>query len=148
MNDLKELLKAKRVKPTHQRLVILNYLRNTKSHPSADTIYNKIIKDNPTMSRTTVYNTVNMLVKKDLVMPIYISANEVRFDGNTMPHHHFLCKKCANILDIDVQCTHFKAGEIYGNKIMEWHGYFVGICRDCMPGKNAGKTIERKKCCG
>ena len=131
MEDLKDLLQSKKIKPTFQRLAILKYLHDHKTHPSVERIYSFLIKQIPTMSRTTIYNTLNMFVQKGLVNLILLSPTEIRYDGDTTFHHHFLCDSCKSIIDIHADCEYGKIGEIQGHKINEVHGYFKGLCHNC-----------------
>lgn len=129
--SIKELLVKKGIKPTYQRISILNYLQSSKEHPTADMVYRKIVKEIPVLSKTTVYNTLNKMAKEGVVNRITIKPEEARFDINEVDHHHFLCKKCKKIMDIDIRCPNFAKGSVNGNIIHELHGYFVGICRNC-----------------
>lgn len=138
MEMFKILLMSKGIKPTYQRLKILEYMcNNTKNHPTVEMIYEKLSKDIPIMSLTTIYNTMNALLEKGLVSAVTITGTEARFDVNTSSHHHFLCKECGKIMDINVECP-FAMGEkaICGHRIEEVHGYFKGICADCLARKN------------
>lgn len=135
MQALKEILLSKGIKPTYQRLKILKYLQKSCAHPTVDRIYQDIVKDMPTMSKTTVYNTLNALAEKNIVTPISITGTEVRFDFSGSRHHHFLCEKCHKIIDMKVMCPNLEKGEINGNIIKELHGYFKGICAKCASKK-------------
>lgn len=136
MQALKEILSSNGIKPTCQRLKILEYLQGSRAHPTVDKIYHDVVKDMPTISKTTVYNTLNALAEKNIVTPISITGTEVRFDfserGN---HHHFLCEKCHKIMDMQVICPNLEKREINGNIIKELHGYFKGICAGCAKKK-------------
>jgi len=101
-------------------------------HPSAETIFKALKKKNPTLSRASVYNTLNVFNEKGLTTPLYINGSEAHFDRNANPHQHFFCKKCKKIIDLDIECTYFKEGDVKGHKITELHGYFAGICKDCL----------------
>ena len=134
MKRFKIILKEKGIKPTYQRLKILEYMsKNMNIHPTVEMIYEELIKDIPTLSLTTVYNTLNTLLEKGLVYGVTITGTEIRYDLNTGPHHHFLCRKCGQIIDIDVKCP-FAEGRkktAGGHRIEEVHGYFKGICKNC-----------------
>jgi len=132
MERVKKLLESKGIRPTHQRLKILKYLEDNKQHPTVDIIYGVMKKDIPTISKTTVYNTLNSLIENGVVLPIIITGKETRFDSIVTPHHHFYCEKCGKILDLKVECEHFKKGNIQGHKIKEMHGYYKGICKNCL----------------
>jgi len=132
MQGLKEILSAKGIKPTYQRLKILKYLKAQHSHPMADKIYSELVKEMPTMSRTTVYNTLKAFADKNIITPISITGTEVRYDFcEGRHHHHFLCEKCHKIMDLQVICPNLEKSEINGNIIKELHGYFKGICAQC-----------------
>jgi len=143
MEKIKTLLKEKGIKPTYQRLKILEYLSNNlNNHPTVEMVYEKLLYDIPTLSLTTVYNTLNNFLEKRLVFGVTITGTEIRYDFNTDCHHHFLCKKCGQIIDIDIKCAYAegKKGIISGHRIDEIHGYFKGICKDC--SENEGKKTR------
>jgi Fe2+ or Zn2+ uptake regulation protein len=129
-----KLLRNHKIKVTPQRLEILRYLDKNKIHPNADEIYNDLKKKNPALSRTTVYNTLDKLRENNLLQVLTISENELRFDSIINPHHHFLCKKCGEITDIKVKCPYLEDILKGGHRIDEVHGYFKGVCEDCLKG--------------
>lgn len=131
----KNRLKSKKIKPTYIRLRILDYLETNKVHPTAEAIYKVLIREIPTISRTSVYNTLNVFYEKGLITPLFITGLEARFDSNISPHHHFLCEKCGQIINLDIECDYFKKGSVKGHRITELHGYFKGICNDCLKKK-------------
>jgi len=138
---LKNMLKDKGIKPTFQRLKILEYMsKNLNNHPTVEMVYEELLKDIPTLSLTTVYNTLNNFLEKGLVFGVTITGTEVRYDFNTDYHHHFLCKECSKIIDIDLKCAYAegKNGVVSGHRIDEVHGYFKGVCKDC------SKNLEKK----
>jgi Fe2+ or Zn2+ uptake regulation protein len=103
-------------------------------------IYEALSRKIPTMSMTTVYNTLSAFLEKDLVAEVTITGTEVRYDFVTTPHHHFLCKKCGKIIDIDIKCPIGDKKKIYGHRIEEFHRYIKGICKDCLKSeKNKSK---------
>jgi len=135
LKQLKTTLENKGIKPTYQRLKILKYIEANKTHPTVDMIYENIVKEIPTISKTTVYNTLDTFLQKGLVTSVIITGTEVRFDRTTVPHHHFLCEKCGKIVDLNIECQYFKKGYVSGHKIKELHGYFKGICKNCLKKK-------------
>ncbi|MGB3477701.1 MAG: Fur family transcriptional regulator [bacterium] len=141
MGKLKNILKEKDLKPTYQRLKVLEYLdKHMNGHPTVEMIYEALAKNIPTMSMTTVYNTLNAFLEKRLVSAVTITGTEIRYDFNTSPHHHFLCKKCGRIIDIDIKCPVVDKKKIYGHRIEEFHRYIKGVCKDCLKNeKNKSK---------
>ncbi len=145
MKSLNKLLQEKGIKPTYQRLKILEYIqKHMKTHPTAEMIYEALRKDIPTISITTVYNTLKLLSEKGLVDAVFITGTEIRFDFNTEPHHHFLCKKCGRILDISIRCPFAEGKEIDKHQVQEVHGYFKGICQSCNRRLSINSTLGIK----
>jgi len=126
------LLKEKSIKITPQRLEILRYLDKNRNHPTAYQIYTDLKKNNPSLSKTTVYNSLEILNKCKIIHTISITGLESRYDIKNIIHHHFMCKKCGRIIDIDIACPNIRKTLEQGHKIEEVHGYFKGRCRECL----------------
>ncbi|MFA5479505.1 MAG: Fur family transcriptional regulator [Candidatus Muiribacteriota bacterium] len=136
MEKSANMLRKFDVKPSFQRIKIFDYLLNNRIHPTADTIYRDLVKEIPTLSLTTVYNTLKLFEKNNLLISIKISENEQRFDVDTSNHAHFYCKTCKEVYDIPTEsaiCT--KTVEQYGGKIDEIHIYIKGKCNKCQEGE-------------
>ena len=129
-------LKEKNLKVTPQRLEILKYLDKNRTHPTVDEIYKKLKKNNPSLSKTTVYNSVEVLNENELIQSVTITGNEARYDFKQEMHHHFLCKKCGEIIDIDVSCPNLGSMLECGHQVEEVHGYFKGTCSKCLKKEN------------
>jgi len=125
-------LKENQIKITPQRLEILKYLDVHRTHPTADEIYQELKENNPALSKTTVYNSVDILRNHGLIQALTISGSEHRYDYKHEMHHHFLCKKCGEIFDIDVKCPNLGKMLDCGHQVDEVHGYFKGICKKCL----------------
>ena len=133
MQNSKEILTKYGLKPTYQRLAIYDFLDKNRIHPTVDQIYGQLHEKIPTISKTTIYNTLGMFMEKNLVIELTISGTEMHYDINVMPHHHFYCINCGTVFDIDLVCPHGndQRSEIEGHRIDEIHGYFKGVCKDC-----------------
>ncbi len=136
----KKVLLTQGLKPTYQRLEILAYLEKYKIHPTAEMIYHALIRDIPTISKTTIYNTLNALIRKGIIHEITITGTETRYDYHGIPHHHFLCNQCGKIIDIDVECPYLAKKELGGHRIEELQGYFKGICKECLRSGHKAKV--------
>ena len=88
------------VQPTPQRIAVVNFILKTDKHPSADQVLENIKKECPTVSRATVYNTLNLLVKKGLLKTQVLKEGIVVFDPNLQRHHHFIDVESGKIYDI------------------------------------------------
>lgn len=136
MKDSTEKLKTElgrhNIKLSYQRLKILEYLTENHTHPSVDMIFNDLKSTIPTLSRTTIYNTVNSLVDAGLVRPVYTSANELHYDIVTEPHAHFECEKCHRLIDLEYDFDSLPVPEaIRGYQIRSKSVLFSGVCPDC-----------------
>jgi Fur family peroxide stress response transcriptional regulator len=133
LEELVEKLREKGVKITPQRLAVLKFLENGQKHYTAEEIYQAICKEYPAISLATIYNTLDMLVEINEVTKLKISDdNVVNYEyNNSEPHHHFYCKNCKKIVDIDIQCQIAQMKEYHGFMIDEVHGYFKGLCPEC-----------------
>ncbi len=145
IDELKRLLESKGIRPSYQRLKILHYLATTKEHPSVLMVHEAIKKEIPTLSRTTIYNTLAAFAEKGLVLPLPLSSEEMRYDGTTTNHHHFVCKECGRIYDIEVNCPYGSAKAIQGHQIQEIHGHFRGVCSDCRTQGRSRPIIREEK---
>ncbi|MGF3554226.1 MAG: Fur family transcriptional regulator [Thermoplasmatota archaeon] len=131
-------LKNNNLKITHQRLEILQFLDTHSTHPTADEIYTELKKKNPALSKTTIYNVLETLQKNNLVQNLTISSQEQRYEIKNKMHHHFLCKTCKKIIDIEISCPNLKKILSQGHLVDEVHGYFKGYCKECL--KNSKKV--------
>lgn len=132
MESLHKKLKDNGIRPSYHRLRILEYLEKNRNHPTVEMIYDSLAKELPTISKTTIYNTLNLFLEKEIISPLTISGYDVRYDAEVVPHSHFLCKKCGKIIDIEeIKCPHIKK-KIDGNQVEEVHLYFKGLCKKCL----------------
>jgi Fur family peroxide stress response transcriptional regulator len=142
MQTLIKKLNSRNIKPSHQRIKILEILEGNCDHPNVSMIFDLLCKEMPTISKTTVYNTLNTFAEKGLVNSLTITPEELRYDCITIPHHHLLCKRCGRIIDVEAQYNFAVKHEIDGHKIEEFQGYFKGVCRFCLVRDKADKTQQ------
>ena len=79
--NLKQELKKKNISLSYQRLKVLEYLTQNRCHPTVEQIFTELQKDIPTLSKTTVYNTLRILAEAGLVKVITIDERESRYDS-------------------------------------------------------------------
>ena len=100
MNNAISILRQCDIQPTPQRIAVVEYVLRTKTHPSADEVLSSARKKCPTVSRATVYNTLNLLVEKGLLGIQTIKEGAVVFDPNVEKHHHFVDNDTGDIYDM------------------------------------------------
>lgn len=91
---------------TRQRTVILEILRESRDHPSAETIYHVARKALPNISLGTVYRNLNFLQVQGLAREIRPAGeSSSRFEGNCLPHAHFYCTECRTMIDLPIPAS-------------------------------------------
>ena len=88
MKDISGYLRENNIKPSFQRIKIFDYLVTKKNHPTVEMIHKELVKEIPTLSKTTVYNTLNAFIEKKVVHIIVIEENETRYDAILGDHGH------------------------------------------------------------
>jgi len=128
ITNISEYLKSKGVKPTYQRIKILEYLVKNKNNPSVDTIYTYLKNEIPSLSRTSVYNTLALFKKKKINTSIKF---ENSFKTNLSHNSHFKCEKCNTVIDFNITQSKINLKELQGYEIKQTHIYFHGVCKNC-----------------
>lgn len=129
-------LKTKNIRLSHQRLKVLEYLAGNLIHPTADQIYTGLHEEIPTLSKTTVYSTLNSLKDAGLVREINIEDHEIRYDIRLENHGHFKCESCGAIHDFSVDMDSLPVGGLNHFDISDRNIYFKGTCPQCRTGKH------------
>ena len=126
------------VKPSVQRLAIMDYLLTHRTHPSIEEIYLALCDDIPTLSKTTVYNTLKLFVEHGAAQMLTIDEHNVCFDGDLSLHAHFLCKSCNKIFDLPAPKEDELITKIQneGVQVEATHYYYRGICPSCKEQAN------------
>ena len=100
MDDVAARLKERGVQPSAQRVAVARYALATHDHPSADEVWERVQRTLPTISRATVYNTLNLFADKGLISRHVIAEGRVVYDSVVEPHHHFIDEATGRIHDV------------------------------------------------
>ncbi len=140
-NGVYYMAKKQIVRMTHQREIILEELRQLKSHPTADELYSIIKKRLPRISLATVYRNLDILADNGHIQRIELGGRQRRFDGNPMPHYHIRCNVCGKIADVEIYDSDIKEKievdidlskvDACGFRILGYKFEFEGLCPDC-----------------
>ena len=129
------------IRPSVQRVAIYAYLCEHHTHPTVEAVYEDLSPKYPTLSRTTIYNTLKLFEEKRLVQSIQIEDDKLRYDCDTSDHVHFKCSRCGKVYDM------FNGGKILLPKISDSnflpHGFtphkmqtnIWGVCPECSTRK-------------
>jgi Fur family transcriptional regulator, peroxide stress response regulator len=128
---IKNLLLEHGVQPSNYRIRILECLSQPNTHPTADEIFHHLVEDFPTLSKMTVYNTLDVLLDSSLVRKITMGNNEARYDGTNREHGHFKCQVCHQIFNFDLDLSNVPINGLSDFKIDHKDVYFFGTCKAC-----------------
>ena len=131
MERFKKILLDHDIRPSHHRIKVLEYLVKNRVHPTADDIYSGMLKEMPTISKATVYNTLKVLQEVNLVRSFHVTGDEARYDYAVNGHPHFYCIRCGDLIDLDIECPYMYSDQIEGHLISEVRLFFRGVCKDC-----------------
>lgn len=126
------------------REAILECLKTTKSHPSAEWVYERLKPEYPNLSLGTVYRNLAQLKEAGILRTLGTIAGQERFDADLSCHHHIICSRCGAVLDLEQDSR-------MERMLREFSGAtdadireirFVGLCPDC---KRIIKILSEQK---
>jgi len=121
------------VRPSVQRVAIMDYLLRNRNHSTAEEIYCALSSTMPTLSKMTVYNALNLFVAGGAITAVDIDAGTRRFDGEAAMHAHFMCKRCKTIMDVEIKQREMVTGNIpEGVQADEVQLLYKGVCNKCL----------------
>ncbi len=126
------------LKATHQRMEVFRELARAEDHPDAETVYQKVRRRVPAISRDTVYRTLATLEEQGLVHKAEILASRGRYDANMDRHHHFVCTKCGLVRDIyseTLDALPIPRSVASLGRVESTHVQLRGICANCAKKK-------------
>jgi Fur family peroxide stress response transcriptional regulator len=142
-SDLAEKIRACGLTPTAQRIAILKDLMSRKDHPSADAVYRTLKDEHPTLSFNTIYMNLMSFAEKGVILKINVLHESARFDGDSSPHHHFVCVRCKKIVDLhNIRMPKITIPKELGAATIFHHQLRLnGICEKC---EGKGTVSDRK----
>lgn len=131
--DIIERLTTHGIKPSLQRMAIMEYLMTHRTHPTVEDVYNGLCRSIPTLSKTTVYNTLRMFAEQGAATMITIDDHRVCYDGEMAPHAHFFCRQCGKVYDLysEKAPVVVESFEAEGHQVLEAQLYYKGVCAKC-----------------
>jgi Fe2+ or Zn2+ uptake regulation protein len=126
-------LSGRGVRTTRARRVILDTVRGTDAHPTAEWVFRKVRRRLPRVSLGTVYRNLRLLVRAGLLIE-RAGAAGLRFDANTAEHHHFTCVACGRVYDLAEPIDgglHRRVASRTGFEVFRHRIEFYGRCAGC-----------------
>lgn len=116
-----------------QRMAIMEYLMSHATHPTVDVIYNQLLPKMPTLSRTTIYNTLELFREKGAIRVLNLDNKTAHYDGDTSVHAHLLCRRCGNIYDIEIpSLLYAELNNLPDHLVEQTEISYRGVCSDCL----------------
>lgn len=135
--QIKIYLEKSGIRPLQKRVKIMQYLVSKRNHPTVDMIYSDLIHEMKGLSKTTVYNVLNLFVQEGVALALNVENNEVRYDADTSVHGHFKCKICGSIIDFRLKKEDLPSPSLDGFRLDEHHYYIKGVCAFCIEKMDA-----------
>lgn len=124
------------IQPSPQRLAVAELVLATDAHPTAEEVWAAVKARAPLVSRATVYNTLNLLVRKGLLRQVQLAEGRVGFDPNLEPHHHFIDEVTGVVHDVPWDALEVRRVEaLRGLEVRE---YQVVLRGRADPGRRTG----------
>mgnify|MGYP002370891314 CR=1 FL=1 len=120
MKNTVEILEEHGIRASVQRIRIADEVLYTEDHPSADIVWQRAKKLMPVLSRATVYNTLNLFVKKGLLRELILAEGKIVFDPKMERHHHFINEKTGRIMDIPWEAVEVRPKQLKGLRVSEY----------------------------
>ena len=122
-------------KQFRKRNAILECLRSTDTHPSAEMVYGMLQQEHPDISMATVYRNLSRFKSQGVITSVATVRGVERFDANTEPHVHFICSNCDAVIDLhqiqvpqELNCSVEKSS---GCNVQSCQLTFTGLCSSC-----------------
>ena len=124
-----------------KRNAILECLRGTDQHPSADMVYSMLQANHPDISLATVYRNLSRFRSQGVIQCVATVRGTERFDANTAPHVHFICSNCDEVLDLhQIQVPTELSSTVEqtsGCVVDSCQLTFTGLCEKCRQIRDA-----------
>jgi Fur family peroxide stress response transcriptional regulator len=133
-------------KNSKQRERIYETIRSSKTHPTAQEVYDRLKKEMPSLSLGNVYRNIAILLEEERIQGGEFGSGTVRYDAVTDAHYHFVCESCGRVSDFAMPPQHELTAEARRHSPHRVAGHtirFFGVCADCAAAE-AGKSIKRR----
>lgn len=124
----------KQLRNTIQRDLVMRAVTELQNHPTAEEIYQTVVREHANISRGTVYRNLNLLADTQRILRIEVPNAADRFDFNTQGHYHLACTGCGRVFDVDMPYQEDLKSQIrdtHGFEIMDHTIIFRGVCPQC-----------------
>ncbi len=133
-------------KRSKKRQAILDAIKGTDEHPSADMLYSWLKPEYPDLSLGTVYRNLSVFLADGDIISVGAVAGQERYDACTVPHAHFVCQVCGRVLDLsmtdELDRLYAQVEDSTGGSVRTHSLTFTGLCRECKQSNPALGRFE------
>jgi len=115
----------------------MNYLVSRRNHPTAEMIYLELVNEIAGLSKTTVYNTLNLFVQEGIARALNIESNELRYESDISLHGHFKCMECGEVYDFSYNKDLVQDLRLKNFVLQDYQFSIKGVCSICHIQKNS-----------
>lgn len=130
-DEVVELLRRRGLRATPQRRAIIAAVRSAGGHWTAESVFDRVRTELPTISLKTVYETLHSLVGVGELRELVLGRGPTRFDTAADPHHHVICLECNRIEDMDFDADAIVIDQAKGFSIVRTNVIAWGRCPEC-----------------
>jgi Fur family transcriptional regulator, peroxide stress response regulator len=144
-DELTEAFRRQGLKVTPQRQCIFRALHHNPAHPSAESVYEVVRAEMPSISLRTVYQTLNDLAAMGELRQLSLGTGSARFDPNLDSHHHLVCDGCGTVMDVytDTSGLDLAPGERQGFTVTATQVVFRGTCAECVARPSSPQSTNQ-----
>lgn len=127
-----QILRENEMKVTPQRMAIVKELQ-MHGHLSIDELYEKIIKQFPSISLATLYKNLNAMNETNFTQEVKLPNQKSKFELTKEIHSHMLCQNCGKVEDIMLDTSSVIKNAKHSNyKDLQVASLIIaGVCQDC-----------------
>jgi Fe2+ or Zn2+ uptake regulation protein len=138
MSEAAARLRRSGIRPSAQRVAVAEFVLRTDRHPSAEEVLRRVRRRFPMVSRATVYNTLNLFVRKGLLRQLMLAEGCAVFDAHVARHHHFIDVRTGAIHDVP-----WEAVEV--SDLGRLEGFAVAEYQVVMRGRKRGGGTQARR---
>ncbi|MGI9605626.1 MAG: Fur family transcriptional regulator [Acidimicrobiales bacterium] len=130
-SELTDSFRDRGLRITPQRVAVFEALHDSAGHPTAESIYQSVVVEQPSISLKTVYQTLNDLAEMGEIRRLDLGSTATRFDPNLDDHHHLVCDDCGVMIDTYLDVSNLELGELGGFQPSSASVFVSGRCASC-----------------
>jgi Fe2+ or Zn2+ uptake regulation protein len=127
---------------TRQRELVLEIVRSTMEHPTAEWVHRQARRRLPRISLATVYRNLKRLAEEGAIREIHTGGHPARYDGNIGRHYHIRCLGCGRVNDLPLSVDtriEEEAGRAMSYRVLGHAVEVHGLCPLC---QDLGQSID------